>query len=563
MNDTMTATIRRLMNTFIIFFLIISGVAAYVQVANQAFYNGPLLAGGNYETLDRKCPPVDSPLRGRILDRNGNVIAQTVPDDAKSGSHVCGYHRVYAQWVVDSGLAPLIGYYSYAYGAGGLEQYFNNDLSGNSLAEVIPLKDQIKAKLLHTAQYGNDIYLTIDKGTQQKAASVYESSAIHGGQTCQHVNNPPGSITVEDPNTGQILAMVSFPSYDPNKIIQADSLDPDTRQAGQAYWGKLNSDRGLPLLNRPTQGLYVPGSSFKTLTLIAALDSGKFSLDTPFDFNDATDFKVPSGKDIPWFDYLNGTWNGILDKNSFPITLAQGFAYSDNPMFARVAWDTGQDTWLSYIRKFGIATPGTDGSAVPFDGPSARSSAYSAITNGKPTEFGGDLFADSGFGQGQLLISPLTMTEIASAAAANGYLYEPHVAMKIVAHGQNAKDVLPSGDKIAFSGGPIMQPQTAAAVRLAMWDVVSYGTAFYSHHPGTGQRLVDTNTHIGGKTGTGQVPPDDPQAWFISIAPDDQAPGGGSANWAITVMKEHGNEGACQVFVANDTYEYLASHPQK
>jgi len=135
--------------------------------------------------------------------------------------------------------------------------------------------------------------------------------------------------------------------------------------------------------------------------------------------------------------------------------------------------------------------------------------------------------------------------------------------MKIVAHSQNAQDVLPRGDKIAFGGGPIIQPQTAVSLRQAMWDVVSYGTAYYSHHPGTGERLVDTATHIGGKTGTGQVPPLDPQAWFISLAPDDQAPGGGAAQWAITVMKEHGNEGACQVFVANDTYEYLFDHPPK
>ncbi|HKS69012.1 MAG TPA: penicillin-binding transpeptidase domain-containing protein [Ktedonobacterales bacterium] len=569
MNTSMTVTIRRLMNAFIIIFLVISGVAAYVQVGNQAFFNGPLLAGGNYETLARKCPPVDSPLRGRILDRNGNVIAETVPDDAKSGAYTCGYHRVYAQRAIDDGLAPLIGYYTYAYGAGGLEQTLNNDLSGNSLASVIPIKDQIRAKLLHSAQYGNDIYLTIDKNVQDAAAKYYDRSAIidpSPNGVCQKQAGLIGSVTVEDPNTGQIVAMYSYPSYDPNKIEQADSRDPALQAAAQAYWKQLNQDARAPLLNKASQGLFVPGSSFKTLTLIAGLDSGKYALDTQFSFADATDFKVPQGEDIPWYDYFNGVWKGRLSNGDFPITTTQGFAFSDNPLFARMAYNTGADTWLSYARKFGIATPGTSSPAVPFDGPSAQSIAYNAITSGKPTSFSGDLLAESGFGQGQLLVSPLTMTEITATVAANGYLYEPHAVMKVVAHGQNAADVSPTNDKVAFGGGPIIQPQTATAVRQAMYAVVNYGTANYGLPPDplTGNVLKFTGTHVGGKTGTGQLQSGDPNAWWISLAPDDQAPGApGGAQYAMTVMKAHGGEGACQVYVADDVYQYLFAHPPK
>ena len=569
MNTSMTVTIRRLMNAFILIFLVVSGVAAYVQVGNQAFFNGPLLAGGDYETLSRKCPPVDSPLRGRILDRNGNVIAQTVPDDAKSGDHVCGYHRVYSQWAVDDGLAPLIGYYTYSYGAGGLEQTFNNDLTGNSLASVIPLKDQIRARLLHSPQYGNDIYLTIDKSVQDKAAQYYDRSAIidpSPNGVCQKQAGLIGSITVEDPNTGQILAMYSYPTYDPNKIEQSDAVDPKVRAAGQAYWAQLNKDARAPLLNKAAQGLFVPGSSFKTLTLLAGLDSGKYALDTPFSLADATNFKVPQGENIPWYDYKNGVWKGRLSDSDFPITTTQGFAFSDNSMFARMAYDMSADTWLSYARKFGISTPGTSSPAVPFDGPAAQSIAFNAITNGKPTSFSGDLLAESGFGQGQLLISPLTMTEISATIAANGILYEPHTVMKVVAHGQNPTDVAPTNDKVAFGGGPIIQPQTATAVRQAMYAVVDYGTANYGlpADPLTGNVLKYTGTHVGGKTGTGQVPPNDPNAWWISLAPDDQSPNApGGAKYAITVMKQYGGEGACQVYVADDIYQYLFAHPPK
>ncbi|MGH2487143.1 MAG: hypothetical protein ACRDHE_14130, partial [Ktedonobacterales bacterium] len=95
MNSNMNVTIRRLTNTFISLFLIISAVAAYIQVSNHAFFKGPTLAeNATYDP--RICPPFDAPLRGRILDRNGNVIAQTVKDDSKSGAYTCGYHRVYA-----------------------------------------------------------------------------------------------------------------------------------------------------------------------------------------------------------------------------------------------------------------------------------------------------------------------------------------------------------------------------------------------------------------------------------------------------------------------------------
>jgi peptidoglycan glycosyltransferase len=569
MNTSMTVTIRRLMNAFIVIFLLVSGVAAYVQVGNQAFFNGPLLAGGNYETLARKCPPVDSPLRGRILDRNGNVIAQTVPDDAKSGNYVCGYHRVYSQWAINDGLAPLVGYYTYAYGSGGLEQTFNNDLSGNSLASVIPLQAQVRAKLLHSAQYGNDIYLTIDKNVQDKVAQYYDKSAIidpNPAGVCQKQAGLVGSVTVEDPNTGQILAMYSYPTYDPNQIEEADSLDPTVRAAGQAYWKKLNQDPRAPLLNKSAQGLFVPGSSFKALTLLAGLDSGKYSLNTPFSLADATNFKVPDGENIKWYDYFNGVWKGRLSDADFPITTTQGFAFSDNSMFARMAYTMGPDTWLSYARKFGIATPGTNSPAVPFDGPAAQSIAYNAITNGQPTTFGGDLLAESGFGQGQLLISPLTMTEISATIATNGYLYDPHAVMKVVAHGQNPADVAPTNDKIAFGGGPIIQPQTAQAARQAMYAVVNYGTANYGLPPDplTGNALKFTGTHVGGKTGTGQLQSGDPNAWWISLAPDDQAPNAPSgAKYVITVMKEHGGEGACQVYVADDVYQYIFAHPPK
>ncbi len=557
MNTNMNVTIRRLANTFIILFLILSGIAAYVQIGNQAFFGGPTLVGGDNVTLSRECPPIDSPLRGRILDRNGNVIAQSVPDS----SYRCGYRRQYADWVVSSGLAPLIGYYVLTTNQiGGLEQQYNEQLGGFNQGETL---GNDVTRLLHQQRYGNDVYLSIDMNTQIKAAQVYEPSAIHGGQTCQQVNNPPGSIIVEDPNTGQIIAMVSFPTFDPNQLVQLDSRDATVHQAGLNYAKQVFSDTsGSPTLNRAAQGVYTPGSTFKTMTLIAALDAGTYGLNKGFSFDEATKFVVPQGKTVRWEDFFNGTWTGVPGANKFPMSFEDGFAYSDNAMFARAASAVGADTWLSYARKFGILT-GSQGTPVPFDAPTQPSRVYPALVNGKPFEFSGDNLADSGFGQGTLQISPLTMAEMTATVATNGFLYEPHVVHKIVPHGQTASGVLPIPDTQAYSGGPVIHPETAQAVRNAFWAVTDHGTAFFSAHPGTGVRLKDTGTFIGGKTGTAQVE-DDPHAWWISLAPDDQAPGApGGAKYIIVVQKEHGNEGACQVFVANDIYLYLNSNPIK
>lgn len=540
MNTNMNVTIRRLANAFIILFLVISAIAAYVQIANQAFYNGPVLASGTYD--QRKCPPYDAPLRGAIYDRNGNWIARTVRDP----NAPCGYRREYASWVTDTGLAPLIGYFSYRYGTAGIESSYNNILSGVQSGETF---QNVTAKLLHEPQYGNDIYLTIDMKEQIAASNNYDTAAIEGGGVCQAPgSHPPGSLIVEQPTTGEILAMVSKPSYDPNKIDDPNSPD---------YFQQLQNDPGSPLLNHATQGLYDPGSTFKTVTLIAALDSGTVSLDSTFTQQQAVYYNV-NGENINWDDYLAGVWNFSGTPLSFPITVRDAYALSDNTVFARTAVQLGKDSWLNYVRKFGIATPGVNVDPVPFDAPQYQSSAYPATVNGKPLDFNNNLLAESGFGQGDLLITPLTMTEVSSATAAGGILYDPHVAWKIVPHGESVNSILPTGPQI-YTGGPIFRPETAQSVRSAMWAVVDHGTA-WAGIARNGQYPKESSVKMGGKTGTGQLGSGQPQTWWISLAPDDQAPGGAPAKLNVTVMKEKSGEGACQVWVANDTYQYAFSN---
>ncbi|HZC76611.1 MAG TPA: hypothetical protein VE258_02615, partial [Ktedonobacterales bacterium] len=183
MNTNMNVTIRRLTNTFILFFLILSGVAAYIQIDNHAFVNGPELAASQYDP--RHCPPYDQPVRGTIYDRNGVKLAWSELDPTA----VCGYRRKYA----DPSLSPLLGYFSYHYGVAGIEATYNDILSGVGHGESV--QDPVN-KLLHKPRYGQDIYLTIDDKVQQKANGLYDTSAIYGGVCQPQGSSPPGSIIV-------------------------------------------------------------------------------------------------------------------------------------------------------------------------------------------------------------------------------------------------------------------------------------------------------------------------------------------------------------------------------
>jgi penicillin-binding protein A len=566
MNANMRVTIRHLTNAFILLLLALSGAAAYVQLGNAAPFGGPKLVGGQYETLARLCPPANKPVRGTIYDDKGNWIAQTVAD--KPGeNYVCGYHRIYAQWVIDTGLAPLIGYYTYTHGSAGIEASYNDYLAGetasNSPSDNI---NNTVGKLLHKDQYGQNLYLTIDMAAQETASKYYDSSAEHGG-ACATQQNPPGSITIEDPKTGAILAMVSKPDYDLNKVVNVDSNIDSVNKAGNTYFSGINTAKVPVLVNRAAQGLYAPGSTFKTVTLSAALDTGNYSLtDTSgdgknsFTKDQALSFQVPQGETINWDDYSD--FSGVA---TFPMSLQDGYAYSDNVVYARLGIELGFSTWANYVGRFGIETPGLDWKQdIGFDAPAAQSIAYPAITTGGQPGLSNDALAESAFGQGSLLISPLTMSVITSTIANGGVLTRPHVGMALVAHGStlaNGKQIRdPSSDT------PTLQPGTAQNLRAAMWAVASYGTASYGNgaDPVFGGKLNTSPTHEGGKTGTAQVSSGQPGAWWISLAPNDQSPGAtGGAQYVIVVNKQGdpagsgNNEGACQVYVADDIYRTL------
>jgi peptidoglycan glycosyltransferase len=455
--------------------------------------------------------------RGRILDRNGVVLAYSVKDPLSPG----GWRRRYTF----PSLSPIIGYFSPIYGVTGLEKYYNQTLSGQSVADC-----------------GADVYLNIDTRIQTELQNVFANQVV--GPICPA--SSVGSIIVEDPRNGQILAMLSKPYFNADTLGDMDPApdNPKTTVAAE-YWSQLMHSTAGPLLDRPLQGLYAPGSSFKTLTLTAALDSGADTLHTQYSQAEATAYTV-DGFSIT-SNNLDAYTNGPVPP-TFPLDLQHAYAYSDNVVFARVGTQLGPDLLTQYARRFSLSTPGSV-QPVPIDTDPAATSPSYLYQNGALDPVA---LATTAYGQGQLFLTPLTMEMIVSAVAADGTLYAPRLALKIVPHDGNAASVAPISPVVLSQ---VMSAQTAQAVRVAMHDVVTYGSVGASG--GAIAAVMNSPAHIGGKTGTAQLASGTPHAWFISLAPDDAYAGvSGPARLAVVIMKEHGGEGACQAPIAQQIDEF-------
>ena len=346
-----SASIRKLTQLFIVLFIALSGGLVYWQVvvAQEVTTN---------IHNSRHCLPDNAPIRGRIFDRNGVLLA-----DSRPSSTICGYQRHYYLNDYPS-LAGLIGYYiSPLYSSSGIEHQYDNYLSGR--IGLTALNNTVN-QTLHRPPVGDDIYLTIDVRMQRLVDYYFDAAAVApDGHNVFQTNR--GSVIVSDPHTGEILAMLSRPTFDSNRIAAGDLN----------YFKSLEQDPEHPLMERPIQATYIPGSTYKTMTLLAGLDSGSSHTSDPF-YNDnhgqAVHFDpnhpqaigpviIGSGDQTEVFG-LNGVGNNIEPyTTNFPVSLTYGYVHSDNIIFAQVGAKTGVNTWLDYNKRFYV------GQQIPFDLP--------------------------------------------------------------------------------------------------------------------------------------------------------------------------------------------------
>src|SRR5436190_6620297 len=190
-----SASIQKLTNFFILLFVILSGGLVYWQVVVAA-----QVTGNRHNS--RSCLFENSPLRGTIYDRNGVWLAKSMSDPAAQ----CGYQRIYA----DPSLAGLLGYYAGPnYPGTGIEKQFDDYLSGRMTAMSL---DSTIDKLLHRSPVGNDIYLTIDERIQQLVNQHFDDPIQIDNRLAYETYR--GAVMVTDPQTGEILAMLSRPTFD-------------------------------------------------------------------------------------------------------------------------------------------------------------------------------------------------------------------------------------------------------------------------------------------------------------------------------------------------------------
>lgn len=394
------------------------------------------------------------PERGSILDREGNVLAESLPDGTRY------YH--------DASVAHLVGYLDARYGSQGAELAFNEVLSG---AAPSGWAGAIRGEFDRERREGNDIVLTLDPRVQAAAASAL------GGQK--------GAIVALDPRNGEVLAMVSVPTYDPGAL--------------GTLGDQLLNDESAPLLNRATQGLYPPGSTFKSVTATGILESG---VATPETIVECKDEIVIDGFPISCRNTAQG-------EGTYPFKSA--FTFSVNAIFADLGVKLGWDGLKDIARRYGFE------SQPAFTLETAASQIHAPGTEETKT-----LLASTAFGQGELLATPLQMAQVAAIIANDGVLARPHIGLEERGEAGSLGALEPAESRRIIESG------LAATMREFMVSVVQNGQANGVNIEG----IV-----VGGKTGTAEAGDGTSHAWFIAFAPA-QAP-----TIAIAVVVENGGQG--------------------
>jgi penicillin-binding protein A len=420
--------------------------------------------------------------RGSMLDRNGRIL---VEDRVNSEGNRIRFYT-------EPSLAHLTGYLSgMRTGVSGLELTYNESLLG---------LDRLDAQLeqaLHQPIVGSSLVLTIDSAVQRAAAEA--------------LANRPGAVVALDGQTGAVLAMVSNPAYDPNQM--------QSQAYVSSFLAQCEADPACsaPFINRATQGRYTPGSTWKTLTLIAALDSGLVTPETVFDFGEPR--RGPNGT-----YYVYEVDGGIIPDPNHPerrLDLVMSYAKSANAAFARMGDELGGPTLLDYAQRMGFSR--TPNQRFPLAIEFFPSQLVADVDEFSSNNL---LRAATAIGQGELLTHPMGMALIVLPVLNDGSLPLPYFIERIEA---------PTGRTLATRPGRriyrgIMSRTTARQVHDIMITAVEQGFGRTAQVPGL---------RVGGKTGTAQLGGDlSPHAWFIGFAENDQR------SVVIAVIVENAGQGS-------------------
>ena len=404
-----------------------------------------------------------------------------------TGSHLFGYLGEITEQELDS-----LREYGYRakdlIGRDGLEKYYDKDLSGIDGGIQIQVDNkgrQVGMLGYKEPQKGKDLYLTVDIELQKACDKALEGK--------------PGAIVVMNPATGEVLALSSSPSYDPNMFIRPEESD-----------GRLDLLRNklkYPLLNRAVSGIYPPGSVFKVVIASAALQTKKISVNKRFDCTGT--FILGRSKFNCWKEGGHGTQN-VID----------GLMNSCNVFFYNTGKVLGVDNIEEYARIFGFGK--RTGIDLPDEAKGVVPGRMWKKINRKEIWYEGDTI-NYAIGQGYVLVTPIQILEMMSIIANNADMVRPYVVKRVDSQDgtRTERKRLDISDK------------TVKIVREGLYRVVNAES-------GTGKRARAEGVIAAGKTGTAQNPLGKTHAWFAGFAPFDDA------KVCVVVLLEHGGKGGME-----------------
>jgi penicillin-binding protein A len=442
-------------------------VALLVNLSLQQviFANSTKAQPGNSRTLlqeyDRE--------RGPILVENLQA-AKSIPTD-----NILRYLRVYANGPL---FASATGFYSIVYGATGIERAENDVLSGQGPAFFV---DRLGQLFGGEEPRGGAVSLTLDPNAQ--------TAAFNG------LGAVVGSVTAINPRSGEILALVQSPSFDPNLL---SSHDP---KAITEYYQALEADPNQPLLNRPLVSTQPPGSTFKLVTTAAALAAG---------YEPQSVLPGPAQYPLPGtMTSIPNAWGGTCGPND-QVTLAQSLTISCNTSYAYLANQIGTEAIQEQAELFGFNTE----IEVPL---AAAESIYPSGLDAAQT-------AMSAIGQFNVRATTLQMAMVGASIANGGITMKPHLVRNTLgADLQVISATRPSALATA------MTPEHSQQLLDMMESVVTSGTGTTAQIPGV---------RVGGKTGTAETGEGRPDVhWFVGVAPLN------NPEVAVAVAVEAGYEG--------------------
>lgn len=427
--------------------------------------------------------------RGSILDINGTVIAESIQND--DGTYTRKYDST-------GNYSHIVGYM--VKGKSGIESKYNFRMETISMELFQRIGNVFFGKEIQ----GNNLVLTVDDRLQQLAS--------------KELGNSRGAIVAMEPDTGKILAMVSNPTFDSNTVEQD--------------WSELNSDEeNSPLLNRATQGLYPPGSTFKIISAAAAIEAGK----------EASAFEMDCEGEKKFGHSVLHCYDG---KAHGHVDMTKAFAKSCNTYFASVVEKIGAPALISTANDFGFNADIN----FPLEYNKAR---FSLTKDSNINEI-----VETSIGQGKTLVTPLYMAMVTSAIANNGVMMQPY----IVDHTET-----PSGG-IRNKTLPVKLRQVCDAsiaydIKDMMCEVVKSGTAKDAAFSVSGKAEIisDDNTSgsslsgssikiekgaysgeitVAGKTGTAENAGGEDHSWFVAFAPAEKP------RIAVAVILENAGHGS-------------------